>query len=62
MVVSDESSARSAVSHANEAGGGDGRRTLLVVLQGFLEVCEIALLVCACDGAHTLHVPELRVL
>ena len=62
MVVSDESSARSAVSHAYEARARDGRRTLLVVLQSLLEVCEIALLVCARDGAHTLHVPELRVL
>ena len=37
-------------------------RTLLVVLQGLLEVGEIPLLVCPRDRAHTLDVPELRIL
>ena len=35
---------------------------MLVVLERLLEVGEVALLVCACDGAHTLDVPQLRVL
>ena len=37
-------------------------RTLLVVLQGLLEVGEIPLRVCPRDRAHTLDVPELRIL
>ena len=56
MVVSDESSARSAVSHAYEAQTRVGRRTLLVVLQSLLKVCEIPLLVRPCDRAHALDV------
>ena len=72
-MVSDESSGRkqntertknkvSAQHVVAHAGTVVNHRTLLVVLQRLLEVGEIPLLVCPRDRAHTLDVPELRIL
>jgi hypothetical protein len=50
-------SSRPSMCYAN---GGRGR-TIFILPQRLLELGEIPLLMCTCDGAHTLYLAELCV-
>lgn len=61
IVGSRESSA--AGDHIDKHGRGEkgGKRTVVVFPQCLLEIGEVAVLVCAAEGAHTVNLTQLGI-
>jgi hypothetical protein len=64
MVGSDESSGSREVNQMRGALKTQAKReqTIPVIFERLFKVSQVAILMCACNSAHTLHLPQLRVL